>query len=96
MRLLDVGRHSENVAVIHVRHADDQFKVALFEHFERLFLGGYLRKAGWGTQAKGIVFVENLFVNASVVFQYKRIVSRSYNQDVVDALIHEVGKGRVS
>ena len=56
------------------------------------FISGYLGKTGRVTQGQRGILVENLFINAAIVFQHEGVIRVGYQQDVENAPRHEVGK----
>ena len=93
--LLDAVGNVERVAVVAARHADDQVVAHLVEPLPRLLHGRHLCEARRVAEAQVHVLVEHLLVDASVVFEHERVVGVGYQQDVIDALRHQVDERSV-
>ena len=85
---LDLRRRRENITVIHIRHADDQFEVAVFQLGKRLLLRRHLREPGRIAKAERSIFIEYLLVHTTVVFQHEGIVFCCNKQYIIYTLIH--------
>ena len=76
--LLDMASDIKTIVVSRTRHANHQIKRYTPKLSQRLFLGRNLRKTRGITERKRGVFIENLFIDTSVILQHKSIVRIGY------------------
>ena len=93
--LLDFTGNVEGIAVVGTRHTDDQVEHGVAQLFPGFFCREDLRETRGIAQTQVHIFIENLFVNAAVIFQHKRIVGIGNQQYVEYTLCHQVGKLRI-
>jgi len=95
IQALDVACYVEALVISRSRHADDEVERYSGELGQCLLTGGYLGETWRIAQGKRSIFVEDFFVDASVVFQHESIIRISNQQDVENASRHEVGELRI-
>ena len=95
IQLLDLLGRRENIPVIHIRHADHQLEVPVFQLSQSLLLGSHLREPGRITQAQRGIFIKYLLIDPPVVLQHESVIFGRDQQHVIDALVHQVGERRV-
>ena len=93
--LLDFTGNVEGIAVVGTRHTDNQIEHGVAQLFPGFFCRGNLRETRGIAQTQVHIFIENLFVNAAVIFKHERIVRVGHQQHVENALGHQVGKLRI-
>ena len=71
---LDSPRDVEHVVIVRTGHTDNQIKTGLSQLFFRFLLRSDLKKTGRIAQTQFHVFIENLFLHPSVIFQHESVV----------------------
>ena len=92
---LDLAGRREDVSIIHIRHTDNQLKVTITQLVQRLLLGCHLRETGGIAKAQRGIFIKDLLVDASIVFQHESIIFSRDKQYIIYTLIHQIGKRSV-
>ena len=92
MAELDFASCRKDVAVVHIGHHDDELEVAVVKFFKGFLLRSHLGEAWRIAETEGGIFIEYLLINATVVFKHESVILRSEEQDVVNALIHQLGE----
>ena len=82
----------KRVDALVVRHQNDKVERPLMQQACGGILAVGQRKARRITQIQRVVFVENLFVDATVLLQRKRVVVAGNKQYVVDTFVHQMSK----
>ena len=85
---LNASGNIEHVAVIRSGHTDNKVERHVGKPLPSLFFGGYLCKTGRITETQIHVFIKNLFVYTSVIFQHEGIVGIGYKQHIEDSFGH--------
>ena len=88
--LLDGTRNVEGVAVVRARHHNYQVEGRVPQLLPGLLLGRHLRESGRVSETQVHVLDEDLFIDASVIFQHECIVRIGHQQHVEDSLGHQV------
>ena len=88
--ILNLSRSSKNVAILHVRHADDKLKNPTVQLRKSLLLRSHLHESRRVSKVQRYIFVENLFVHAAIVLQHKSVILSGDKQNIVDTLVHQV------
>ncbi len=86
---LNVFCHLKHLAVVHVRHANNQFITIGFQLVHGFLPGTYLSEKRRITKVERCILIENLFLYTTIVLQNKHIVARSYHENIIDALVHQ-------
>ena len=73
-------------------HADDQVIRHGLQLSQSLVACGSLAKAGRISQRKRGILIENLFIDAAIVFQHESIIRIGNEQDIENPALHQVGK----
>ena len=93
--LFNIAGNVEGIAIVRARHTDYQVEHGVAQLFPGFFCRRDLRETRRIAQTQVHIFIENLFVNAAVIFKHERIVRIGHQQHVENALGHQVGKLRI-
>ena len=93
--LFNIAGNVEGIAIVRARHTDNQVEHGVAQLFPGFFCRRDLRETRRIAQTQVHIFIENLFVNAAVIFQHERIVRVGHQQYVEYTLCHQVGKLRI-
>ena len=91
----DVAGDVEGVAVVRSGHDDDEVERVLPQFAPSLVGGAHLGEARRIAQREGGIFVEEFFVDASVVFEHESIVGVGDEQNIKDTPCHEIDERRI-
>ena len=87
--------HRKGIIVGIAGHTHHQVYTGGGQHLSGFFGGAYLCESRRIAQTQVGIFVENLFVNSSVVFQHEGIVGVGHYQDIENTVGHQIDERHV-
>ena len=86
---------SKGIVISITGHTDHEIDVRRMEHFVGLLGGRYLREGRRVTHTQFHIFVKDLLVDASVVFEHEGVVGVRHDEHVEDASRHQVDERHI-
>ena len=95
MSRLHLTGHREGIVVGITWHTDHEIDIRRAQHLVGLLCCRYLCEGRWVAHTQLHIFVENLLIDAPVVFEHEGVVRVSHDEHIEDAPRHQVHKRHI-
>ena len=85
----------EGIIVSITRHTDHQVDIRAFQYLSSLLRRTHLCESRWITKSEFRIFVEDLLIHTSVIFQHEGIIGIGDDQDIVDTSCHQIDERHI-
>src|SRR5512133_3767081 len=86
---LDLTCKGKCVNITYAKHLNNQVDPVIFKDSHRLPGCISMDKNRWITEVQRYIFIEDLLINASVLFKHKEIIAAANNQNFAYPVLHQ-------